>query len=76
MQEILKFGTKRNSYKFTTDNIHNGPSMISHGKTPWKDPLERPLGKTPGVFPASVGAFHLQRPFKLGVFPWDIIDSP
>jgi hypothetical protein len=30
--------------------------MMSQGKNPWKDPL--------GVFPASVGAIHLERPLK------------
>ena len=36
------------------------PSMMSQGKTPWKDPVL-------GVFPASVGAIHLERPPQINV---------
>ena len=55
--------------------------MMLHGKTPWKDPLERPLGKTPwkdpleSFFQESEGScqviFHPERPLKpsKGSFP-------
>ena len=36
------------------------PSMMSQGKTPWKDPVL-------GVFPASVGAINLERPPQINV---------
>ena len=36
------------------------PSMMSQGKTPLKDPAL-------GVFPASVGAIHLERPPQINV---------
>ena len=41
--------------------IQYAPSMMSQGKNPGKDPWKRPLM---GVFPASVGSFHLERSLK------------
>ena len=40
--------------------------------TPWKDPLEKPLGKTPALGELLRGLSRWKFP---GVFSWDIIDG-
>ena len=55
--------------------VYRSPSMMSQGKTPGKDPRERPLGKAPGkdvAFTAYVGSFQVKIARE---DPWDIIDG-
>ena len=62
--------------------VHYGPSMMSKGKTPGKDPPELALQGSEGFFHVKYLGKTPQTPVNPfggsfpGVFPWDIIGGP